>query len=509
MANSKTIPVIDLFAGPGGLGEGFSAYSVAGSQRFDIQLSIEKETNAHKTLELRAFYRQFPKGDAPEMYYEHLRGEVRRDELMNSYPRESKRAKQRAIQLELRRENRNEVREKIAQKISRSDAWVLLGGPPCQAYSLIGRSRRAGTDNDNDPRNTLYHEYLQVIADHWPAIFIMENVKGLLSASVGNKQIFKKILEDLTDPADAVRIYTSVSQKQRSHQYQLMSLSRRSLFDAEKPTDFILQSQKYGVPQARHRIFIVGIRDDLNYNSILQLISVPPVPIVKVLGSLPRLRSGISRGKDSKALWKSVLRGVEKTKWIREIKGDIADQILYSIDKANQRAGNRGGEFVRSSSTINYLKSWYYDPRIKGICNHSTRGHMISDLHRYLFASCFAQVRKKSPSLVDFPVELYPLHKNVNRALSGSLFADRFRVQLRDRPSTTITSHISKDGHYYIHYDSKQCRSLTVREAARLQTFPDNYYFCGGRTSQYVQVGNAVPPWLAYQIAGVVSDILG
>ena len=133
---------------------------------------------------------------------------------------------------------------------------------------------------------------------------------------------------------------------------------------------------------------------------------------------------------------------------------------------------------------------------------------MKSDLHRYLFAACFASVEGRSPSLSDFPRDLLPDHDNVSEALATGHFSDRFRVQLADLPSTTITSHISKDGHYYIHYDPAQCRSLTVREAARLQTFPDNYFFCGGRTAQYSQVGNAVPPLLARQIAEVVYNLL-
>ena len=151
---------------------------------------------------------------------------------------------------------------------------------------------------------------------------------------------------------------------------------------------------------------------------------------------------------------------------------------------------------------------WYVDERLNGVCNHETRAHIRKDLHRYFFAAVFARQNGRSPTLNDFPKELLPKHENVQLALNGSRFNDRFRVQISGRPSTTVVSHISKDGHYYIHYDPSQCRSLTVREAARLQTFPDNYFFEGNRTQQYHQVGDAVPPLLANKITEIVFNVL-
>ena len=134
---------------------------------------------------------------------------------------------------------------------------------------------------------------------------------------------------------------------------------------------------------------------------------------------------------------------------------------------------------------------------------------MSSDLHRYLFCAAYTAEHGVSPKLRNFPPSLLPDHRSAKAALNGSGgYADRFRVQAAGEPATTVMSHIARDGHYYIHPDPAQCRSLTVREAARLQTFPDNYYFCGSRGDKYTQVGNAVPPYLARQIAEIAAGVL-
>lgn len=495
MLKKKAIPIIDLFAGPGGLGEGFA------SAGFDIRLSIEKDAHAHRTLELRSFIRQFdqPPGD----YYETLRGECSPAELYANHSREAEAAKQEAFLAELGVTDHTLIDQRIQTALAGSDPWVLIGGPPCQAYSLAGRSRNRGIEGysfENDHRATLYREYLRIIAGFWPTIFVMENVRGLLSAKLAGESVFERICEDLRDPAAALG-------RKSPHTYSLHALAPDSLFPDNAAGDFLIRCEHHGIPQARHRVIIVGLRNDTDPSRLGRLDTVPAVSVKEAIGDLPKLRSGLSKQADSPDSWLDAVLEVCSQPYLRMFDADIQARLdrIPGI-QASMSMLRRGNEFISTDRQPRWMTDWFHDPRLAGVVNHTTRSHIRSDLHRYLFSAAFAEIRGRSPKLSDFPHALLPDHENAED--TDPAFADRFRVQQRNKPATTVTSHISKDGHYYIHYDPRQCRSLTVREAARLQTFPDNYLFVGGRTEQYKQVGNAVPPLLARQIAELIAKVL-
>jgi len=515
--NNNIIPVIDLFAGPGGLGEGFSSLNDKnGNNFFKIVLSIEKDTFAHQTLELRSFFRQFKKENVPDEYYKHLRGEIERDELFAQYENEAKKSKEEALQIELGKpEFENNIDDKITKALECSTNWLLIGGPPCQAYSLVGRSRKQQKEglDEADEKVYLYRAYYRILAKFNPPIFIMENVKGLLSSKLKGEEglLFNQILSDLRNPAKAYKELNGKSIKTiNSKGYRIYSLVKQpnndGLFEDEpffESKDFIIKCEEYGIPQQRHRVILLGIREDI----LLQpdvLEKKQKVNIERVIGGLPRLRSGLSKQKDSKESWKNVLNEFLLNGYIEKIEQGVLDEIKDVIKNIRLPQKDRGAEYIDSQTDIGYETTWFFDERINGVCNHSTRAHITGDLYRYLFAACYAKVKGHAPKLENFPNKLLPKHRN---AKTGK-FEDRFRVQVYGEPARTITSHISKDGHYYIHPDATQCRSLTVREAARIQTFPDNYFFCGPRTSQYQQVGNAVPPLLARQIAEIIFKII-
>lgn len=531
---SKPIKVIDLFAGPGGLGEGFSAYRNKGKQAFNISISIEKEESAHRTLLLRALFRQFNGKVVPEAYYAFLRGELGKnpeDELylLPELQEPLENARREAQQLTLGEDDPRTVYGKINDVIGK-DECILIGGPPCQAYSLVGRSRNYGAKDKKysateDHRNFLYLEYLKVIAKFQPKIFVMENVKGMLSAKVDGELIFDSIREDLQNPYKATKV--SPAAGRNKHCYKILSLvSKKGGLtlvgeneDTLDPHDFLIRTENYGIPQARHRVILLGIRDDVvsklgNFER-LKLSDEHPT-VRQVTSDLPKLRSKLSKGIDSPDHWRNAISSISSTlkklTYDTHVPDDVHQHLITQVNKIWNSPSSLGANkgLVKKDSKYhkslpNSLKNWYEDQRLGNyVVNHESRGHIVGDLHRYLYYSTYAKTMGRSPKSDNLPKVLWPAHKNFD---SGK-FADRFRVQLSDTPGTTITSHISKDGHYFIHYDPRQCRSLTVREAARVQTFPDNYYFVGNRTQQYVQVGNAVPPFLAKQIAKIVYSLL-
>jgi DNA (cytosine-5)-methyltransferase 1 len=520
------IKVIDLFAGPGGLGEGFSAFrDTANQKRFKIALSVEKEASAHRTLTLRSLFRQYPDGEVPEVYYDFMRngaGNLPEDTLYRS-PEVSdalELARLEARQFELGKQGQHaRVYKAIRSALGRDDC-ILLGGPPCQAYSLVGRSRNKGDksklyDADSDHRNFLYLEYLRILARFQPLVFVMENVKGLLSAKTSAGPVFPRIMSDLSDPGKSCR--TKPDPGRQRHKYRIFSfvtpqpddLLGDSIRQLE-PRDYVIQSELYGIPQRRHRVILLGVREDL--------VGINPLPLLKpsdeqitvrdAIGDLPPLRSSLSRETDTAKEWQKIR---SRAPTLLDSCGQNSPEPLrHFLKNMPDPAENLsiGHEFSRCSvpKVRGVLGNWYSDARLDGfITNHVTRGHIRGDLERYWFVAAFREAVGHSPKSDNFPKTLHPNHAN----FTSGKFADRFRAQGWDLPSTTITSHISKDGHYYIHPDPAQMRSLTVREAARLQTFPDNYHFVGNRTEQYVQVGNAVPPLLARQLAGSVWSIIG
>ena len=328
----------------------------------------------------------------------------------------------------------------------------------------------------------------------------MENVKGILSSKVNGKLIFPNLLNDLKHPSKALG-------HRGGKGYKIYSLVNGQGQDLFGDPSYVIKAEEYGIPQARHRVILLGVREDLTVEPDRLQRNKNSVSMESVIADLPSLRSGLSKSFDSAESWhKVVAEGIKNIK--RSVPStELNESKLKTIlDKAS-RYHSRGSRFAAKRKKFRgneQLKSWFTDERLGGFTNHDTRAHIAGDLARYLFCALYAEQKGVSPKSKYFPPCLAPKHANWK---SGN-FTDRFKVQIAKKPSSTITSHISKDGHYYIHPDPAQCRSLTVREAARLQTFPDNYFFEGNRTQQYVQVGNAVPPFLANQIAEVVYKTL-
>jgi len=252
--------IVDLFAGPGGLAEGFSSIrNKDGSRPFRIALSVEKEASAFETLQFRSFFRQF-NGSPPADYYHFLNGEIPEPAWNLLFPREWQHACLETAQLELGSPAATREMDARLAQITRSHGGniILIGGPPCQAYSLVGRARNKGTEGyeaSKDHRHFLYKEYIRILQKLMPAAFVMENVKGLLSSSVDGERVFDQVLMDLRRVGGAA--YRLVPLAPRSGQ----SFFGRLLHPPA--VDFVVRAEDHGIPQARHRVIIVGIRADI------------------------------------------------------------------------------------------------------------------------------------------------------------------------------------------------------------------------------------------------------
>ena len=343
------IPVVDIFAGPGGLGEGFSAFKDGDSGHpFRVCVSIEKDETAHKTLELRSFYRQFAASDVPGEYYRHLRGEMSRASLFQAWPDAAAEATRHAKLATLGVEPAGQVDAWISEALGGARSWILVGGPPCQAYSVAGRSRNRGVKTysaEKDERHYLYKEYLRIISRHWPTAFVFENVKGLLTATVNEGRILDRILGDLRHPAVAMGSRAS----RERHSYRLYNISgdSPSLFLGETAADYIVKAENYGIPQSRHRLIILGVRGDVDAIPTF-LNAQSPVNSSRVLHGVPPVRSMVSLGGHDGNTWLEAVRGASSVldEVSRKAGVAVAELMVKTLNGLQVPDADEGGEFV-------------------------------------------------------------------------------------------------------------------------------------------------------------------
>ncbi|MDR0809868.1 MAG: DNA cytosine methyltransferase [Gemmobacter sp.] len=322
-----TFGIVDLFAGPGGLGEGFSSFVDEGHSPFRIGISVEKEASEHRTLTLRAFLREYRArhNELPKQFIDFhagLRGEPEWAEVDAGAWRM---AVEEACCLELGTDSAAEAIEAATAGLRRSfDDTILIGGPPCQAYSLVGRARAKGKRDyvpEKDGRHYLFREYIGVLKRLRPAAFVMENVKGMLSSTIESRLVFELLMEDLSSLGT-----------DGAHVYELRAIrvedGKASLQEAAQPKDFVVRAEDFGVPQRRHRVIIVGIRSDLAAGASSASIDVSGVPrtVADVIGGLPPLRSGLSRGNDGVRAWHDTV--LDAARLLAAVQGAKGDTIF-------------------------------------------------------------------------------------------------------------------------------------------------------------------------------------
>ena len=412
---------IDLFAGAGGLSEGFIR---AG---FSPVAHIEMDKEAVNTLKTRMAYHYLLKRKKINIYNDYLKGIISKEQLYKQIPQQ---LLDTCLCETISKESLKRIYGNIDSALQGKEVDVIIGGPPCQAYSLVGRSIKSAQDKvkiennekiEDDPRNYLYKLYCDFLRKYKPKMFVFENVTGLLSAQNG-------------------RFYNNFKQ-----------LAKRSGYIVD---DKVLEADKFGVKQSRKRVIIVGWLKDLNlkYPEFKGLIDKTTVN--EMFEDLPAIEPG-------------------------------------------QTSNN-----YQSENINNYLLKSKIRSKDDILTQHVARPHIDRDRNIYKLTIEKWNNGHKRLHYNELPEEL-KTHKN------RKSFVDRFKIVEGDTNAChTMMAHISKDGHYFIHPDIKQARSISVREAARIQSFPDNYYFEGGRTAAFRQIGNAVPPLMAEAIAKGIKKLL-
>lgn len=413
----KKLNYIDLFAGAGGLSEGFIR---AG---FDPIAHVEMNKDACDTLKTRAAYHWLKERGEQQTYYDYLKSENKNkeefwqknipDNVINS-----------VINTEISKETLPEIFKKIDSKLGNNKIDLIVGGPPCQAYSVAGRARK---NMENDPRNTLYKYYVEFLKKYQPKMFVFENVPGILSAKNG---------EHLDNIFEAVK----------KAGYELSLPTNKNRF---------LNAKDFGVLQDRKRVIIIGWKKELGLNYPEFQTKENYFQVLKDLFSdLKPLQNG-----------KGTLNAV-----------DYATPTTEYLEKAKIRNG------------------------LDFVTQHIARPNNENDLEIYRIAVDEWNNGKR--------LNYAKLPSRLIKHANTEVFTNRFQVVNGQGISHTVVAHIAMDGHYYIHPDKKQNRSITVREAARIQSFPDDYFFEGCRSAAFKQVGNAVPPLMAEKIAEKIKEMI-
>jgi DNA (cytosine-5)-methyltransferase 1 len=411
---------IDLFAGAGGLSEGFTRAD------FNPIAHVEMDEAASYSLKTRSVYYFLKENGRESVYHQYLKGEINRDTLYNSVPKEVLNS---VINKPIGLEHNAVIHSEIERQLEGKEVDLIIGGPPCQAYSLVGRARSANSMK-GDPRNFLYVEYAKYLEKYKPKMFVFENVMGLKSAGGG--------------------VYLQ-------HMRNLFSKKGYSF------TELMVNASDFGVLQNRKRIIIVGWINDF----------IPNIP------DLGRKSNG------------------------QKI---LVDSLFQDLLELKDGEGT-----MKNSSYIKGPNIFLAESKIRNgiqvVTQHISRPQNALDKEIYRIAADKWNNYQERLNYNDLPERLKN-HKNRDS------FVDRFKVVAPDlRTSQTVVAHIAKDGHYYIHPDIEQNRSITVREAARIQSFPDDFYFegvreDGNRTAAFKQIGNAVPPLMAEKIAFALKSNL-